>query len=690
MRTKLVLPLLLGIICSVSGQSGSGLFETDSPAVVYIQQAVKILPEYFTDTRTLTLLEKKIDRSLLNGYIGIESGSGFFIDRQGHIITNNHVIDISSLKKNRENAAQYWSRYIDDTFKDDEMKSDDRRTLKVDLFKAMTQGPFALQVLVGNKDFYDAHVVAASTKPDLAVLKIEIDGNPVLSMAASDSLKVGDDLYSIGYPFGSDVVRKFTELSAAFTKGAVSAFREEKWIQHTATINPGNSGGPLLNAQGQVVGVNSALRTNANNTYFAIPVSTVRDFLAANSLASLAPEPVAGVPAVESAPLPGLPLLHQNSLGEYEVSNDLIFNQEKGSTVSIDGKTVGVTPLFFNPETAVFDVKIEGQTGLAEGRLRVLKSLSGSTEVVLPWKPFTAKLTVSTEQPGVSITLDGKPLGVTPLTREVPLGKHTIAAQAQRWIFKPATVELARDDERTLAIEGERQIPVGFQGKGDRPALVAVQNGRTITVAPEDDFVLPSGSWNVSWEGNATYNGGSVTVEIGDKPALIDAVPFLAKGTLTFAKLDTEATIYLDGAVLGPAGSAPFAVEVGRHQVTVLERGFKPFSAKIYVTKSEASEVAADRIPSDGAWGPPALWTGAGLGLLGAGLTAYGFHQYSDSTALGQTSNYQDYTRWKNTARTLYSTGLAVAGGGVVIAAIGWLLESSLDGDTVPDKLGSN
>ncbi len=689
MRAKLFLLLFFGILCSIHAQSGSGLFETDAPAVVYIQQAVKILPEYFTDTHNLAQLEEKIGRPLLNGYIAIESGSGFFVDQHGHIVTNNHVIDISALKKNRQYAAQYWSRYIDETFKDQDMRYDDRRVLKVDLFKAITEGPFALQVLVGNKDFYDAKVVAAATKPDLAVLKIESEGNLLLSLAPSDSLKVGDDLYSIGYPFGSDAVQKFKELSAAFTKGAVSAFREEKWIQHTATINPGNSGGPLLDAQGRVVGVNSALRTNANNTYFAIPVSTVRDFLADNNLSSIVPEPVAGLPVPGSPAMPGIPLLHQNSLGEYEVSSDLIFNQEKGATVSIDGKTVGVTPLFFNPKTAVFDLKITGKTGQTEGRLRVLKSLSGSTEVSLPWKPFTAKVTISTEQPGVSISVDGNPLGITPLTRDIPAGTHTIAAQTPRWIFQPLTVTLVRDQEKTLVIDGERQIPVGFQGKGDRPTLVAVKNDRTITVAPEDDLVLPSGTWKVSWDSNNTYNEGSVTVEIGDKPALIDALPFLAKGTLTFSQLDPQATVYLDGEVLGPAGSAPFPVEVGRHQVTVLERGFKPFAAKIYVTKSEVSEVNAKRYASGGSWGAPALWTGAGLGVLGAAFTAYGLHQYSDSVALSQTSTYQDYIRWKNTAHTEYVAGLASVGTGAFLFAIGWLLNSSLDGDTVPDRLGA-
>jgi S1-C subfamily serine protease len=668
--------VFVAITGSLSAQSGAGLFETSSPAVVYIQQAVKILPQYFADVRTLTQLEHAADRSILNGYLPIESGSGFFVDRLGHIVTNNHVVDVSGLKKTRENAAQYWGKYIDDTFKDKDMAPEDRRVLKVALFKAITQGPFALQALVGNKDIYEVQVVAASLKPDLAVLKIEVEGNPALPLAPSDSLKVGDDLYSIGYPFGSDVVRKLQEISATFTKGAVSAFREEKWIQHTATINPGNSGGPLLDASGRVVGVNTALRTNANNTYFAIPISTVRGFCAANNLAALVPEPVTGL--VEA---PGGPSLHQNSLGEFEVSSDVIFNQEKGARVFVDGKPVGVTPLFFNPDSSAFDVRIEGATGTAEGRLRVLKSLSGSTDVFLPWKSYTAKVTITTTEPGAKLLLDGKPLGDSPLTGELPVGPHIFSAQAVHWVYQPLTVTLVRDQEQTLKLEGEQQIPVGFRGRGDRPVLTATQGDRSVTVQPTDDFALPSGSWTVSWDATAAYEPGSVRLEIGETPSMVDALPFVAHGALAFPNLSPQAVVYLDGDQLGPSRSAPFTVEVGSHNVTVLERGFQPFAGKVDVAKGATAEVVVTRPVSAGAWGLPALWTGAGIGVMGVALTVYGIHQYGDSVALSQTSSYRQYTSWKTTARSEYIVGMTAAGTGAVLALIGWMLNANMDDD---------
>ncbi len=682
-KTRGILSLLFGIQASLlAAQSGSELFETNAAAVVYIQQAVKILPEYFADPKSLNVLERSVERTILNTYLPIGSGSGFLIDRDGHLITNNHVIDTQDLKKYRERTGQSWGRYIDDNIKDADLSADGRRALKVALFRAITQGPFVLQVLVNNKDFYDASVVASNEKLDLALVKIELHSNQAMRLAPNDSLKVGDDLYSIGYPFGSDAVKKFQELSAAFTKGAVSAFREEKWIQHTATINPGNSGGPLVDSAGRVVGVNSALRTNANNTYFAIPISTVREFLSANDLASLAPESAAPV-VVGSKPGP---VLHQNSLGEFEVSSDLIFHQEQGAQVWIDGVLAGTTPLFINPVQSVFDVRIEGAGGRTEGRLRVLKSLQGSTEVLLPWTQYTAKATFTASQPGAKILLDGKPIGDSPLTVDVPVGKHTVSAQSYRWVFPEVSVSLKRGEEKSLAIDGERQVPIGVMGKGNRPVLNAADGARTLTIQPEDDFALPSGSWTVHWAGNDAYDEGEVKLTVGYMPSFIDLLPFVAHGNLVFKNLDASAKVYLDRELVSPEGlSGSVVTDVGAHSVYVAQRGFQPYSLDdVLVTKGQPYEITVERQTSRGTWGMPILWTGAGVGVVGAAVAAFGFHQYSDSVALNQTSNYSGYLRWKSNAYSVYWSGFAVASLGAAAVVVGWILNASLDSDDGP------
>ena len=183
------------------------------------------------------------------GQEGGATGSGFVLDKQGHIITNNHVV---------EDAAE-------------------------------NDGPIQIVDHEGNR--YDATVVGRSPTYDLAVLySPEATDLKPAALGASRQLHVGDGVVAIGSPLG---------LSSTVTAGIVSALNRPvttgetgddssyiNAVQTDAAINPGNSGGPLVNLVGQVVGVNSAIATNGGGTIdgeagnigvgFAIPVEQVK------------------------------------------------------------------------------------------------------------------------------------------------------------------------------------------------------------------------------------------------------------------------------------------------------------------------------------------------------------------------------------------------------------------------------
>lgn len=176
------------------------------------------------------------------------TGSGFVLDREGHIVTNNHVV---------EDAAA-------------------------------NDGPIEIVDHEGNR--YDATVVGRSPVYDLAVLFVEdADDLQPAALGRSQALRVGEPVVAIGSPLG---------LSSTVTSGIVSALNRPvttgstaddssyiNAVQTDAAINPGNSGGPLVNLRGQVVGVNSAIATNGGGTIdgeagnigvgFAIPVEQV-------------------------------------------------------------------------------------------------------------------------------------------------------------------------------------------------------------------------------------------------------------------------------------------------------------------------------------------------------------------------------------------------------------------------------
>ena len=162
-------------------------------------------------------------------------GSGFVIDKDGFILTNNHVV---------ENTEE-------------------------------------IKVKLADKREYDAKIVGRDTKTDLALIRIESDHPLVpLALGDSDKLYVGDWVIAIGNPFG---------LEATVTAGIVSAkYRDigagsyDNFIQTDASINPGNSGGPLLNTAGEVVGINTAILSRSGGSVgigFAIPINMAKDLL---------------------------------------------------------------------------------------------------------------------------------------------------------------------------------------------------------------------------------------------------------------------------------------------------------------------------------------------------------------------------------------------------------------------------
>lgn len=134
-----------------------------------------------------------------------------------------------------------------------------------------------IKVTLNNEQECDARVVGTDPESDLAVLKIETDSNiPAVTMGRSDDLMIGETVIAIGNPFG---------LSHTVTTGVISAIdrsvRTEKSVYHNfiqidASINPGNSGGPLLNINGELIGINTAIYSGAEGIGFAIPIDRAK------------------------------------------------------------------------------------------------------------------------------------------------------------------------------------------------------------------------------------------------------------------------------------------------------------------------------------------------------------------------------------------------------------------------------
>ncbi|MBW1850194.1 MAG: DegQ family serine endoprotease [Deltaproteobacteria bacterium] len=162
-------------------------------------------------------------------------GSGFIIDREGFILTNNHVVE----------------------------KTDE------------------IRVTLANEKKYSAEIIGRDPKTDLALIRIKADEPLVpLSMGDSDKLDVGDWVVAIGNPYG--LGNTVTAGIVSFKSRYIGAGPYDDFIQTDAAINPGNSGGPLLNTAGEVIGINTAIFSQSGGSVgigFAIPINMAKDLL---------------------------------------------------------------------------------------------------------------------------------------------------------------------------------------------------------------------------------------------------------------------------------------------------------------------------------------------------------------------------------------------------------------------------
>jgi S1-C subfamily serine protease len=212
----------------------TNLYERVSPAVVHVTAQIVTMDFFFGPTPS-------------EG-----TGSGFVVDDAGHIITNNHVI---------EGAARIEVTFSDETT--------------------------VLAQVIGTDPFNDLALLKPEEVP-ASVVPVEL--------ASSAALRVGQRAIAIGNPFGLD---------QTLTTGVISALGRPlqvdegeyifNVIQTDAAINPGNSGGPLLDSRGRVIGVNTAIRREAEGIGFAVPVDTLKRVMTALIEKGIYPHPWLGL-----------------------------------------------------------------------------------------------------------------------------------------------------------------------------------------------------------------------------------------------------------------------------------------------------------------------------------------------------------------------------------------------------------
>jgi S1-C subfamily serine protease len=235
--TTVAAPLAAPVV-SKSGEEGSGntvnqIYKADGDGVAFVESQLE--PEESAEANPFNPFGEEEGSSG-----GTATGSGFVVDDEGHILTNNHVVE----------------------------------------------GASKVTVKLGESDtVHTAEVVGTDPSSDLALLKVDAPASELhpLTLGDSSAVEVGDPVVAIGNPFGLD---------RTVTSGIVSALQRQieapdgfsisNVIQTDAAINPGNSGGPLINGEGEVIGINSQIETGGSGSEgnvgigFSIPINTAK------------------------------------------------------------------------------------------------------------------------------------------------------------------------------------------------------------------------------------------------------------------------------------------------------------------------------------------------------------------------------------------------------------------------------
>ncbi|BAQ62757.1 HtrA protease [Geminocystis sp. NIES-3708] len=187
-------------------------------------------------------------------------GSGFIVDSQGIILTNAHVVS----------------------------------------------GADKVTVTLKDGRIFEGEVKGSDQITDLAVVKINSQGQnlPVASLGDSSNIRVGDWAIAVGNPIGLDNTVTLGIISTLNRPSSEVGILDKKidFIQTDAAINPGNSGGPLLNAQGDVIGINTAIRADAMGIGFAIPINRAKELQTTLVAGKEVPHPYVGIQMVKITP----------------------------------------------------------------------------------------------------------------------------------------------------------------------------------------------------------------------------------------------------------------------------------------------------------------------------------------------------------------------------------------------------
>ncbi len=351
-------------------------------------------------------------------------GSGFVIKADGYILTNHHVVD----------------------------------------------GGDKINVRLKDGRTFSAKVIGSDEKTDIAIIKIEASDLPTVALGDSDALRVGEIVFAIGAPFNLDYTFTSGIVSAKGRNRLVGGDSYEDYVQTDASINPGNSGGPLVNLDGQVIGMNTLINGINRGLGFAVPASMLRDIGGQLMETGRVVRPYLGI--------------RIETLEDYAKRSD---------SIKFDGVKTGVVVVTIEPDTPAYKSDLRPADVITEVDGKQVKTADELRKIVLT-KRVGSKV-------NLSVVRKGKPMQIAVTTAELPGADRPIRASNGGSREKPKGP--AEDEKATF---------YGVEVQSLTPQLAA-----QLGLREEKGVIVTSVSDN-SPAAEAQLRVKDVITEVGDKP----------------------------------------------------------------------------------------------------------------------------------------------------------------------------
>ena len=670
---------IFGLIFINADEADIKIFEAVEKSIVYVEASFFLDKQDFTNHELIKKVEKEYESSILDSYLPVQTGSGFFITNSGYLLTNEHVIFINDLNMAKIEAYNGAVYNFLSKIPEEILNAEEYRLIKNDIKKALENSRLYYRVMVDNKNYYICDVVNSDEELDVALLKVKDGKNfrPML-LGDSDLLKVGEKCMAIGYPFATFFFELFKDLKSSMTLGSVSALRSDNWgIQHTASINPGNSGGPLLNKNGEAAGINVGVVSNASGLFFSIPINKVKMWFNNNNLGNIIYENRSDSKKI---------YLYKNINVEYlEISKNISVALPRGFKVFVNGEYKGETPLNLkNLPAGLTTIRVESDEEYSEQKVNVLKNNDNLYKYLPLLEKFTGKLVVKTQPTGVKVFIDDVEAGITPFTSDkVIAGEHKVELVHERYMTFAKEVNILKNRTITLNESLIKAARVFFKDELPNDVNIRITgDDKEYIFKYKDEIILPIGKYEVEITSDKMQiKKISLDLSSGQNITIDDNLDFI-KSKLILKNLKKESIVMIDGIdMTRQIEGDSLDLLLGKHDLIIKTQGFRDIKKSIVIEKNKNYTLPAsyinDKLNYEHFYTAGNVLLGVGIPLLAVGSLSMsicipGYYVMEYAVFPEDSYSYDDpgIIRQKNIFFGIMCAGISATSTGFVMAMI--------------------